>query len=150
RWLAFAPFLALPIFWIALAAGGDAHRATVMRVDIELAKSAALIGCAAAALRFASGDYLRTAWLLQAQCYLLILATDMLFRHGIGVFGDRPWASVTGGVVILVGNVGQLVGTMMLARVWRVAGFDLAGSRAVRAAVQVGAIAVAFAAGWPL
>src|SRR6266550_7700701 len=46
-------------------------------------------------------------------------------------------------------NAGQLVGTVMIARVWRVAGFELAGSPLVRRAVQIAAIAIALvAAGW--
>jgi hypothetical protein len=150
RSLVAIPFLALVALWVALALAGDAHRAGVFHVEVEVAKLAALIGCAAAALRFAPGDYLRTAWLLQAQCYLFIILTDVLFRAGIGVWGDRSWAPIAGGLVVLVANIGQLVGTWMLARVWRVAGFDLAGSRAVRIAVLLGVIGVAVAAGAPL
>ncbi|MCU1277860.1 MAG: uncharacterized protein JWM53_1406 [bacterium] len=149
RLLAVVPLVALALFWIALAVVPEAQRAAVYRVDVELAKSAALVGCAAAALRFGRGDYLRTAWLLLAQCYLLILCNDVLFRAGLGVLSDRPWAVLAGNLIIFLANAGQLVGTVMIARVWRVAGFELAGSPLVRRSLQVGAIAIALvAAGW--
>jgi hypothetical protein len=149
RLLVAFPFVSLALLWIALAAVPVAQHAAVYRVEIELAKTAALVGCAAAALRFSNGDYLRTAWLLLGQCYLLILCNDVFFRAGMGVVADRPWAPMAGGIVIFVANAGQLVGTVMIARVWRVAGFELAGSPLVRRAVQIAAIAIAVvAAGW--
>lgn len=147
RLLAIVPFIALAAFVLALALVPATHRATLYLVDVELAKAAALVGCAAAGLRFARGDYLRRAWLLQAQCYLLILVNDLLFRAGWGVLDGRGWAPVASGAVVLVANVGQLVGTVMIARVWRVAGFELAGSPRVRRLVLAVAIAVALAAG---
>lgn len=150
RALVAIPFVALAALWIAFAVAGEAHRASVIHVDVAVVKAAALIGCAAAAFRFAPGDYLRNAWLLQAQCYLFILIADGFFRTGVGIWSGRSWSPLASGLVILVANVGQLIGTFMLARVWRVAGFDLAGSRGVRIAVQVGAIVVALAAGGPL
>lgn len=149
RVLVVVPFVAVVALWLALALAPAAQHEAIFRIEIELAKSAALFGCAAAALRFANGDYLRTAWLLFAQCYLLILANDVFLRAGMGAFADRPWAPLTSGLVIFVANAGQLVGTVMIARVWRVAGFELAGSPMVRRAVQGAAIAIAVvAAGW--
>jgi hypothetical protein len=144
RLLLAVPFVALAAFLVALALGAD--RAHLFRVEVELAKSAALFGCAAAALRFGRGDYLRAAWLLLGQCYLLILVNDVFFRAGMGVAGDRPWAPTVSGAVVLVANAGQLVGTVMIARVWRVAGFELAGSPAVRRGVVIAAIAIALVA----
>jgi len=141
RLLIVVPFAALAAFLVALAVMPD--RAAVYRVEIELAKSAALFGCAAAAFRFARGDYLRTAWLLLGQCYLLILVNDVFLRADMGAFGHESWAPVASGIVIFVGNVGQLVGTVMIARVWRVAGFELAGSPMVRRAVVLIAVAIA-------
>jgi hypothetical protein len=149
RLLLALPVFALVLFWIALAVVPVAQHAAVYRVEIELAKSAALFGCAAAALRFARGDYLRTAWLLLGQCYLLILCNDLFLRAGMGILADRSWAPLASGILILVANAGTLVGTVMIARVWRVAGFELAGSPLVRRAVQVAAIAIALvSAGW--
>lgn len=146
RLLIAVPFLALAAFLVALAAAPLADRALVFRVEVELAKSAALFGCAAAALRFGRGDYLRSAWLLLGQCYLLILVNDVFFRAGLGVAGDRPWAPTASGAIVFVANAGQLVGTVMIARVWRVAGFELAGSPAVRRAVVIASVAIALVA----
>jgi hypothetical protein len=143
RLLVAVPFVALAAFWLALALAPAGGHAAVYRVEVELAKTAALVGCAAAALRFARGDYLRVAWLLLAQCYLLILVNDVLLRAGMGALAHEPWAPWASGVVIFVANVGQLIGTVMIARVWRVAGFELAGSPTVRRAVVLAAIAIA-------
>jgi hypothetical protein len=147
RLLVAVPFVALAAFWLVLGLVPVAEHAAVYRVEVELAKLAAFVGCAAAALRFSRGDYLRTAWLLQAQCYLLILANDVFFRAGMGLFGSESWAPLAGSIVVLVGNVGQLVGTVLIARVWRVAGFELAGSPMARRATVAGAVAVALVAG---
>jgi len=149
RVLVTLPFVALAAFWLALALVPVAEHAALYRVEIELAKLAALVGCTAAALRFSRGDYLRIGWLLQAQCYLMILLNDVLFRAGMGVFGNESWAPIAGGLVVAVGNAGQLVGTLWIARVWRVAGFELAGSPMQRRAVVVAAVAIALiSAGW--
>ena len=143
RLLVAVPFVALAAFLVALALVPAAEHGAVYRVEIELAKSGALFGCAAAALRFGRGDYLRTAWLLLAQCYLLILLNDVLLRAGMGAFAGESWAPVASTAIIVVANVGQLVGTVMIARVWRVAGFELAGSPMVRRAVVLVAVAIA-------
>jgi len=149
RVLVAVPFVALAAFWLALGLVPVAEHASLYRVEIELAKLAALVGCTAAALRFQRGDYLRIGWLLQAQCYLMILVNDVFFRAGMGLFGDASWAPLAGSLVVAVGNAGQLVGTVWIARVWRVAGFDLAGSPLQRRAVFVAAVAIALvAAGW--
>ena len=147
RLLVALPLVALALLWIALALVPEAHRATLYRADVELAKTAALVGCAAAGLRFARGDYLRGAWLLQAQCYLLILANDLFFRAGWGLFGARRWATPASGAVVLVANAAPLVGTVMIARVWRVAGLELAGSPRVRRLVLAATVAIALVAG---
>ena len=143
RLLVAVPFVALAAFLLALALVPVSEHAAVYRVEVELAKSAALFGCAAAALRFARGDYLRTAWLLLGQCYFLILVNDVFLREGMGAFAHESWAPIASGIVIFVGNVGQLIGTVMIARVWRVAGFELAGSPMVRRAVVLVAVAIA-------
>lgn len=141
------PLVALVALLVALAIVPAQNHPLVYRVDVEAAKTLALIGCAAAALRFAPGDYLRTAWLLQAQCYFLILVNDVFFRAGMGVVSQSSWAPSASAATVLVANAGQLVGTVMIARVWRVAGFELAGSRSVRALVLAGAVLVALGAG---
>lgn len=146
RLLVALPFFALVAFLLALAVTPPADHAAVYRIEIEIAKSAALFGCAAAAFRFGRGDYLRTAWLLFGQCYLLILVDDVLLRADMGALGNEPWAPVASGAVVLVANVGQLIGVVMIARVWRVAGFELAGSRMVRRAVVVVAVVIALVA----
>ena len=134
----FAAAAALVAVLLLVPAG--AH-AAVFRVEIELAKGCALAGCALAALRFGRRDYLRIAWLLLAACYLLILGNDLFFRAGL--FAGRPWSAAASGAVVLLANASQLVGTVMIARVWRVAGFDLAGSPRVQQLVRLGAVGFA-------
>lgn len=147
RALVALPFVAVAAFAAAFVAAGDGTRTVVVRVDIELAKIVAFVGCAAAAARFVRGDYLRRAWALNAICYALILANDLVLGASTGLARHAAWAPLARGIVILVANGCQLMGTVMLARVWRVAGFELAGSPLVRAAVRIGAIAVALVAG---
>jgi len=139
--------LLLPVFAAvalvgALALTPTADHARVYLIEVELAKASSLFGCMLAALRFGRGDYLRRAWLLQAQCYLLILAKDLL-QH---TFTPSPRIAIASGLLILVGNAGQLVGTVMIARVWRVAGFDLASSTAKRIVVGL-AVVIGIVAG---
>jgi hypothetical protein len=146
RLLVAMPFVAVAALWAALALVPAARHTTLYSVEVELAKCAALVGCAVAATRFGRGDYLRTAWLLFGQCYLFILGNDIFLRAGLGIVADRPWAPLTSSIVIFVANVGQLVGVIMIARVWRVAGFELAGSPSVRLAVRIGAFVIAVVA----
>jgi hypothetical protein len=139
--------LLLPVFAAlalvgALALTPAADHSRIYLIEVELAKACSLVGCMAAALRFGRGDYLRGAWLLQAQCYVLILAKDFL-QHS---FAPSPRIAIASGLLILVGNAGQLVGTVMIARVWRVAGFDLASSTAKRIVVAI-AVAIGIIAG---
>ena len=145
RLLVAIPFVSLALFWIALAIVPTADHAAVYRVEVELAKLAALVGCAAAGFGFARGDYLRSAWLLLAFCYFWILVNDILLS-GSGPLARASWAPLASGGVILVANSAQLAGTVMIARVWRVAGFELAGSPAVRRLVVAAALAFALLA----
>jgi hypothetical protein len=147
RALVALPFLALVAFIAALALAGASGRATVVRIDVEFAKTIAFVGCTAAALRFARGDYLRLAWALNAACYFLILVLEVGLRPGGGLVAGAAWAPTARGIIVVIANACQLGGTVMLARTWRVAGFELAGSPAVRIAVQIGAIAIALASG---
>jgi hypothetical protein len=141
------PFLALAALLIAAAVLPEAQHATLYRVEVESAKLAGLIGCAAAMLRFSRGDYMRTAWLLLGQCYLLIMCNDLLFRAGVGIFSQYSWTPIAEGILVMVANSGLLVGTWMIGRALRVAGFELAGSPMVRIAVQAGAVVLALLAG---
>lgn len=141
------PFAAVVLFVLAFTTAGDAAHASIVHIDVELAKLVAFAGCAGAAMRFGRGDYLRRAWSLNAACYLLILVEDVALRPGFGVFAAATWAPVASPAVVLVANACQLAGTVMLARVWRVAGFELAGSSLVRTAVRVAAVAIALVAG---
>ena len=115
RLLVAMPFVAVAALWAALALVPAARHTTLYGVEVELAKCAALVGCAVAATRFGRGDYLRTAWLLFGQCYLFILGNDIFLRAGLGIVADRPWAPLTSSIVIFVANLGQLVGVTMIA-----------------------------------
>jgi hypothetical protein len=149
RSLVIIPFVALALLFLALALVPEADRDHLYRVEIELAKLAGLVGSAAAAMRFSRGDYLRMAWWLQAQCYFFIIVNDVIFRAHMGVLSQYAWAPMAGGIIVLVANIGQLVGGFMIARVWRVAGFEPAGAAWVRHAVQIGAVVIAIASAGP-
>jgi hypothetical protein len=147
RVLVAVPFVAVALLWLALALTPIASRAALYKFEVELAKSFAFAGCAVAAFAFRRGDYLRRAWLLLGTCYVLILLNDVFFCAGLGAMADRPWAPATSGIVVAIANAAQLVGTVMIARTWRVAGFELAGSQTQQRLVLFGVIAISIAAG---
>ena len=113
RLLLLIPVVAALALLGALALTPASAHPTVYLIEVELAKASSLIGCLAAAQGFGRGDYMRRAWLLQAQCYLLILVKDLL-QH---TSAPTPRVAILCGLLILVGNAGQLVGTVMIARV---------------------------------
>jgi hypothetical protein len=149
RALVWVPILVVGAFVVAWFAAPPAARDTLLVVEIESAKALGLFGCAAAALIFEPGDYLRRAWLLLGASTLFLFTRDVfaLASHA----GPHDSASlVVEGVLATLGNGCLVAGTSMLARAWRVAGFDGTPGRG-GAAVLVGAVAVAaLVTGWPI
>jgi hypothetical protein len=118
-----------------------------MRVEIELLKALALIGCWAAAAAFERGDYLRRAWFLSGLCYFLLLVRDVAigawtpWAPGPYLFGVRT--EIVESVLVFVANFVAVWGTVMLARAWQVAGLGEADSALRRRALFIVAFVIA-------
>ncbi len=146
--------VALPLVFTAVVAVAmalfpdEASRVVALRIEIELVKVLAVVGCTVAALAFDKGDYLRRAWLLNALCFVVLLVRDVTFL--LPHAGD----DVSGGallsvrhlqvLLVLVANAVSVAGTWMMARAWQVAGIDPSQSK-WRVALVLGAGAVALA-----
>jgi hypothetical protein len=145
RSLALFPVVLALILAAAALALGD--RLPTLVVQNEAGKVLALVGCAAAALAFERGDYLRRAWLAIGTCYLLLLVND-----GLGASDATAGMGLVRGIVVTVANASSVVGTWMLAHAWSVAGLDEEDDdRRRRHAMLAGAIVLALAiTGWPL
>ena len=100
---------------------------TFIRVEIELVKGMALIGNLAAALKFGRGEYLRRAWLFTGGCMFILLLRDLTLMP---CFETLPFRLeyLRGGLSVLA-NLSAVIGTILLARAWRVAGLELPGSK---------------------
>jgi hypothetical protein len=149
RSLAWLPVVVVAAFLVAWVVAPGPAREPLLVVEIESSKALGLLGCAAAALIFEPGEYLRRAWLLLGMCTLLLFARDIFALAAHPAPGDSAAFAVQGGLAI-AGNGCSVVGTWMLARTWRVAG--LGGAPAPGGNVLVGAaVVVALAVtGWPI
>jgi hypothetical protein len=134
------PIVALGAFFLARnVAGSDA---LVNRITNAGAFFIAAAGCAAAAVGFDRGDYLRRAWLFQAASYAALLV-PAIFRHP-----GEPRSFVLARVILVFcSNVFGVIGTLVFARAHRVAGLELPWSPGARrlfiAAMAIAAIAAA-------
>ena len=142
--LALFPFVVAGVVLTFAGVEDAALRATLVKVEIEGAKVLALLGCVAAATAFERGEYLRRAWWLTGLCYGLLIARDIVFAPAaLGALAlDARSAYVQSGLV-LVANLAACVGTLMIARAWKVAGLELPGSRIAQAVVVGASILIA-------
>jgi len=149
RSLAWLPIVVVGAFLLAWAVAPMPAREPLLIVEIEASKALALLGCAAAALVFEPGEYLRRAWLMLGACTLLLFARDVFAMAAHPAHGDTV-ALVVQGVFAIAGNGCSVVGTWMLARTWKVSGLD-AGATPGGNALLIGAIvAAALVTGWPV
>ena len=132
---------------VCLAIGDTPARRPFMRTEIEVVKALALIGCWAAAFRFERGDYLRAAWFLNGICYLFLLTRDAVFIPGF--LGHGKGIDYLEGGVIMMANIASVIGALLLARAWQVAGIELTVSRMGRGTVLAIAIAISLAVAGP-
>jgi hypothetical protein len=138
--------LAIPVFIVAAflvaqALVADGNRLRFWAWEVPLMKALAAIGLFLAASRYRRGEYMGVAWALCGLCYSLLLAKDLLFGRVFHVAGLSPATATTmRAIFVVAANVSGAAGSIMLARVWRVAGIALPGSRAS----QTGAFAVSF------
>lgn len=122
---------------------------TFLRIEIELAKLAAMAGGLAAAFAFQRGEYLRRAWLFVGGSSAFFLVRDLtLAPLGFEAMGETSLLVVRA-ILVSLGNVSMIVGVYMLARTWKVAGLTLPGQPRGQAAVQLTTIALAIALAGP-
>ncbi len=149
RVLVLFPFLwAAGLLAVHAALSGSPAQPTFLRLEIEAAKVLTLWGSWAAAAAFARGDYLRRAWFLVGLCMALLLVRDATVNVPAvaGLLGPGRWLVVRG-VLVVLANVSQILGTWMLARAWSVAELSLPASPASRGIVLAltAVLAAAFA-----
>jgi len=130
----FRVLLVAPLVWAGvlglghlLLHGGSAYDA-FLRTEIEMAKAMTLLGSWAAALAFERGAYLRRAWFFIGLCMALLLLRDLTLAP-IGIEQVGVDIALLRGVLVVLANISQILGTWMLARAWRVADLALPGPR---------------------
>jgi hypothetical protein len=135
-WIPVALAVLLLVTEVLLGAGAE----PLVRGEVEVAKVVWLVGALAAARGFERGDYLRRGWLLIAAGVALFLVRDAT------LLASGPLALLRG-LLVVAGNVLQVWGVLVLARVWSAAGLDdavrgqrrvLFGAAIVAAAVLTG------------
>jgi len=143
-----------PLAWLVAFLIGDTllqgtpSHATFLRTEVELAKLLNLLGAWAAAVSFDRGDYLRRAWFLIGACMALLLLRDLTLLPGVAAALGSSHAALRG-VLVVVANASQVVGTWILARAWQRASLALPGTQASQWGVRIGAIALAVAFAGP-
>lgn len=131
----------------ALFPVGSESRALFYVFEISAVKLFAAIGCIAAATRYRGLEYTAVAWWLLGIDYFLLFAKDMLFGHIVHISGAE--SSLGRSIFVVIANLSAAIGSVMLARVWHVAGISLPGSRTSQRALLGGAIVIAVAiVGW--
>jgi hypothetical protein len=143
RRIAAFPFVWAALFLAALVAVPVETRIPLYRVGMEASKALAAGGCFAAAFAFERGDYMRRAWTFNACCYLFLLCRDTALAM---LPEGAATAAAVGGVLALVANLASVIGTLLLARAWAIAGLEYPGSRAARVSVFLATLAAALAA----
>ncbi|HEU4537434.1 MAG TPA: hypothetical protein VFS00_25120 [Polyangiaceae bacterium] len=146
RWALVAPVaLALLTFVIQARLAGGPAAARADAAETALAFAAAGAGCLAAALAFASGDYMRRAWGFMSACDLLLMLKPLLFGSDGRYFPRSPAspAALASGAITVAANLSFLIGMVLVGRAWKVAGLDLRVSRRVRLGASFASIAFA-------
>ncbi len=144
------------VFLGQMSVGSAAGLATFTFVIGTLGKTLAIFGALIAALSFDRGDYLRRAWFLIVANYSFIAinvvlagsAKPMLYGlnavHLPGIAPGSVAAAYIRSIGVIIGNTLGVIGTLLLARAWAVAGLESARS-ALRWTVIAGAIGLALA-----
>ena len=147
--LVWLPIVVVGAFLLAWAVAPTPAREPLLVIEIESSKALALLGCAAAALVFEPGEYLRRAWLLLGACTLLLFARDVFALAAHPAKGETA-ALIIQGVFAIGGNGCSVVGTWMLARTWKVAGLDEKAAPGGNALVAGAVVAAVLVTGWPV
>lgn len=149
--------LAIPVgiavaFLVAQSMVADANRMRFWAVEVPTMKALAALGCFLAASRYRRGEYMGIAWMLIGLDYALLFAKDLLFGRVFHFAGLPPDTATTmRAVFVTFANITASIGAIMLARVWRVAGIALPGSRTSQLMASAVSFVVAVAIiGWGL
>jgi hypothetical protein len=124
RTLVWAPLVLALVFLGGELAMGPSSQALTIRVEVELAKVLWLLGALAAARVFEAGDYLRRGWLLIAAGVALFLVRDLTQIPVLESSAPATALQVLRAVAVVLGNVSQVWGVWVLARVWSAVGLD--------------------------
>jgi hypothetical protein len=119
-------------------------------VSVTVAKLLGGVGLFAAALKYNRREYLFWAWAMLATNFVFLGGADLLFSKRWDLAHlDRDTAEKAWALFIVLSNVIAAVGTLMLARVWRVVGVALPDpTPAKRAAVIAGIVISVAIVGW--
>jgi hypothetical protein len=124
RTLVWVPIVLALSFLGAELAMGTASQVLTLRVEVELAKFLWLAGALAAARVFEAGDYLRRGWLLIATGVVLFFVRDITHISAVEAALSAASVGVLRGALVVSGNLCQVAGVWVLARVWSAVGLD--------------------------
>jgi hypothetical protein len=113
--------------------------AATYRTSGLLARFLAAAGCFIAASQFDRGDYMRRAWMLIGLAYAQLLANALLFGS-VSRAGARELSSeaaILSGFIVVAANASIVIGAMMVAHAWKVAGLSLMVTSATRRLVTL-------------
>ncbi len=144
--LVVVPLVAALLFAVAQTQWTGRHRTLYVLIGVSVAKLAASGGFGLATLRFRRGEYLYWAWLLLALHMLPLAFKDLLFGRLVHLPQlSAAQCSDLRQACSILGNVLFVIAMVLLARVWRVAGFALPGSATSRVVWTLVAFAIAVA-----
>lgn len=106
------------------------------------AKVLATSGFALAALSFSRGDYLRRGWGAHAIGTSIVLLRDLLLLGPGPDEARRSSVDLLDVGMVVISNALGAYGSVLMARAWRVAGFELDGTRAARRMVWLAAAVI--------
>jgi hypothetical protein len=144
RRLVWVPVVAALLFLLVELTMGPSSQALAIRAEVELAKVLWLAGAIAAARVFEAGDYLRRGWLFIAAGVALFLVRDAVQTPWIQETLSPTSLGAVEGILVVSGNVCQVSGVWVLARVWSAVGLDDAvrGQRRMLFAAAIALVAV--------
>ncbi|WP_394828667.1 hypothetical protein [Pendulispora albinea] len=116
----------------------------VFRVEVSFVEAVAFIGSALAARAFDRGDYLRTAWALQAACFFFLFFSDLTRFPAVGQIDPTGTLRT---VLSMIANGSAIVGAWRFGRAWGEADLPDAARTRRRAYIAAAVVALALAGG---
>jgi hypothetical protein len=122
RTLVWAPIAVALLFLLAELPMPGSSQVVAIRTEVEVAKLVWLVGALATAQAFEAGDYLRKAWILLAAGVVFFLVRDVTQIPALQASLPATPVGVFRGLLVILGNVMQVWGIWVLARVWNAVG----------------------------